>query len=219
MPATSLKVFHKKWGHIDYPVCCITSLVHLRNMHDKDDQAPPPYEFEAGPSRPPRRAHSSPSTTTRPRTSPFPSPNSFSGWASDKEKAPPPGYTAKKRLVLWCAENGKHGRRARDFTEDLCPASVLNTTFHLDRRQITHVRHGNDGCSLTPRTIGYVLGGCVEMWSESHRTQEYHWGGETVDRARNWKLVNAVDGAHVRRDVNTVVDLGPDNVSPVARRG
>ncbi|CAK9785705.1 unnamed protein product [Cutaneotrichosporon oleaginosum] len=99
--------------------------------------------------------------------------------------AAPPQYSASKRLVLWCADGGR--RRARDLTHDLAPPTAMRK-FSLDNQNITHVRHGDDGCSLTPRAMGYVLSGKVEMWSAAHRTQEYHWGGEPSDCASHWRL-------------------------------
>ncbi|KLT39206.1 hypothetical protein CC85DRAFT_305228 [Cutaneotrichosporon oleaginosum] len=126
--------------------------------------------------------------------------------------AAPPQYSASKRLVLWCADGGR--RRARDLTHDLAPPTAMRK-FSLDNQNITHVRHGDDGCSLTPRAMGYVLSGKVEMWSAAHRTQEYHWGGEPSDCASHWRLVGATDGAYIRRDINAVVDLAPQQLCVV----
>lgn len=170
-----------------------------------DDQPPPPYSAsEAGPSRPRLTRARVPAYSRAESRSPS-GPNSSSNWANESDNAPP--YNATKRLVLWPAENRNSTRRARDFTDELCPATVLSSAFSLDRRKITNVRHMSDGCSLHPVTFGYLLTGGVEMWSDSHRAHEYHWGGETVDRAKNWRLANAADGAAVRKDVNCVVDV------------
>jgi hypothetical protein len=163
-----------------------------------ENSAPPPYTQNA-PRSPVSPPNAGPSTSVLP-----PPP------------ASPPQYSAQKRLVLWCAEGGgKQGRRARDLTLDLAPPTAMKK-FSLDNQNITHVRHGDDGCSCTPRTMttrGYVLTGKIEMWSETHRTHEYHWGGQPCDRAIRWHLVGASDGAHIRRDVNTVVDITPHQVS------
>ncbi|BEJ12724.1 hypothetical protein CspHIS471_0211840 [Cutaneotrichosporon sp. HIS471] len=159
-------------------------------MHKMDKEAPPPYA----------------SSTSRSSTSPAEASTSSS---SPPTPVSPPEYSAQKRLVLWCAEGGgKQPRRARDLTVDLAPPTVLRK-FSLDNQNITHLRHGDDGCSLTPRPLGYILTGKVEMWSAAQRTQEYHWGGMACDRAMKWHLVGATDGAHIRRDLNTVVDIVP----------
>ncbi|BEI82022.1 hypothetical protein CcaverHIS002_0211820 [Cutaneotrichosporon cavernicola] len=159
-----------------------------------DKEAPPPYVSSTSPSS----------------TSPAePGPSTRSSSSSPQTPASPPEYSAQKRLVLWCAEGGgKQPRRARDLTVDLAPPTVLRK-FSLDNQNITHLRHGDDGCSLTPRPLGYILTGKVEMWSATQRTQEYHWGGMACDRAMKWRLVGATDGAHIRRDLHTVVDIVP----------
>lgn len=136
--------------------------------------------------------------------------STVSGWTNDKKEssppaypAAPPDYTSQKRLVLWRG-GGKRPRRARDYTDELCPPSLFDNTFTLDRRQITNVRHGDDGSLL----VNGPNGGSVEMWSDRNRPHEYHWGGQRVPvNLLRWELKQVVDGAQLGAD--SVIDIKP----------
>ncbi|GMK59034.1 hypothetical protein CspeluHIS016_0700490 [Cutaneotrichosporon spelunceum] len=159
-----------------------------------ENRAPPPYTSS---SASPPLTGSPVSTGTESRS------------ASPQLPASPPEYSARKRVVLWKAEGGRQARRARDFTHDLAPVTVTKR-FSLDGQNITHVRHGDQGCSLIPRPLGgYSLRGQIEMWSEDQRIQEYHWGGQDSGHGMAWRLEKATDGSHIRRDANTVADILP----------